>query len=287
MEWEKAKNLILLFFVLLNQALGGLLFLESRRYTVTPEREQVITAIMNQNNISKDTRLIRRFPPMRAINVAGFYYNLDDLISAFFGDATDVRHITTPHGHIISYGPAELIIDHGFISYDNPEGHGGPWSTLPDLDKTSAQRLTDAFVRSNWPSFQLDDVLEGNGWLRLSYREVYRGYIIHSNFIEFIVTEVGIVQVDMQFSRVLEWYGPEQPIAAPDEVLLTFVQRVRGIATVTPIVITHMDLVFFQEEGSTDPYARYHRVEPFYRVFIGGDGSDPFLINAFTNEIIN
>ena len=287
MQWERAKSYLLLFFILLNLTLGGLLFLEHRRYTVTPEREQSIITIMNQNNIAMGTRLMRRFPPMRGMYVTGFYYDESQLADIFFDGADDVRHTSTVRGHIFTNDTADLIISNGFISYVNPEGHGGHDQWLPELCRTQAQSLTDAFVRANWPDFRLDDVFVGQDRLRLSYRQVYRGYMIHTNFIELIVTYRGIVQVEMQFSHVLEWSDETRPIVAPDLALLTFVRRVRPltIALANPLVITDMDLVYFQMEGSPDADANYLAV-PFYRVFVG-DGGDPFLINAFTNEIIN
>jgi len=289
MEWERAKTFLMVFFIALNIILGGLLFMENRRYVVSPEREQAIIAIMNRNDISFDAQFIRRFPPMRAISVTGFYYNADELADIFFGSSHDAMRSYTPSGMILSYGPgpAELVISHGFISYYNPYGHGNTAYELQSLDWQDAQIITDAFVGEHWPDFELDDVFIADDWLRLSYRQVYRGYVIHTNFIEIIVTDMGIELVDIQFGQVFEWYGQESPIAAPDEVLLTFVQHVINMPQILPITITHMDLVYFQEEeGSANPYARY-RALPFYRVFIAGNTSDPFLINAFTNEIIN
>ena len=285
MEWERAKTYILLFFVLLNLILGGLLLAENRRYTLTPEREQEIVAIMYRNNITMDARLLRRFPPMRAMYVGGFYYNRDQLVEIFFGE-TDVARVFGPRGYIITSDNGQLVLDHGWISYDNPSGHGSREDWMQSLNQTQAQRLTDAFVSDHWSDFELDDIVVGYDWLRLSYRQVYRGYMIHTNFIEVTVTVRGIVRVEMQFGQVIETQRERQPIAAPDEVLLTFVQRIRDHVQDTPMVVTHMDLVFFQEEGSSNPEGRY-RLEPFYRIFIDGDEGDPFLINAFTNKIIN
>jgi len=282
MEWEKAKSYLLLFFILLNLCLGGLLLAESRRYRVTPEREQTIIAIMAQNNITMNPRLIRRFTPMRTMSVSGFYYNTDDLVRIFFGNAT-VHRSYDFRGYRVSRRPAELVISNGFISYTNPRGRG----ELSALTSDEAQRLTDAFMRAHWPDFRLDIIYEGQDWFLLSYRQVYRGHMIHTNFIEFFVTADGITRIEMEFSQVLGWESAEQhPIVSPDEALLTFVQRVRATSLVSPMVITHMDLVYFQEDGSTDADAT-HRAVPFYRVFVAGDGSDPFLINAVTNEMIN
>jgi len=287
MEWERAKSFLLLFFILLNLTLGFLIINERRRYTVTPEREQAIMTIMAENNITMDTRIIRRFPPMRELIVSGFYYDVDELLDIFFDTPANVMRSYFPHGQDFFYEDAELEIFHGFVSYNNLYGHGGAAEYMVELNRTRAEELTNAFVQAYFPDFRLDDVFESGSRIRLSYRQVYRGYIIHTNFIEFTVTEMGIVRVDMQFSQVLE-FGHEGPIAAPDEALLTFVRRVRDIALVSPIVITHMDLVYFQVEESFDPDAS-NRAVPFYRIFIDGGGidSDPFLINAITNEVLN
>ncbi|MCL2527406.1 MAG: hypothetical protein FWE42_03220 [Defluviitaleaceae bacterium] len=285
MEWERAKTYILLFFVLLNLTLGGLLIIERRRYTLSPEREQAIVEIMYQNNITMDARVIRRFAPMRLMYVGGFYYDVDKLSDIFFGNAA-VNRVATAHGYTITHGQGELTIAHGFISYNNSSGHGGRAQWMPDVDRAQAERVANDFVRANWPDFRLEDVFIGPDWVHLSYRQVYRGYVIHSNFIDFIITERGIVQVEMQFGQVLEIDRERQPIAAPDEALLSFIQRFRYPFQDTPMTVIRMDLVYFQDEGSPDPNGRY-RLEPFYRVFIGGNERDPLLINAFTNELIN
>ncbi|MCL2571724.1 MAG: hypothetical protein FWE11_04915 [Defluviitaleaceae bacterium] len=287
MEWERAKTYILLFFVIVNVFLGGFLLMERRRYTVSNARQQAIVEIMAQNNITMDARILRRFPPMRLINVSGFYYDENELIEIFFGNAT-VGRSSNARGYVFTHGQGELSIAHGFISYYNTSGHGGPGEWLTNVSRTEAQSLTDAFVGQHFSDFRLDDVdvFVDQGLIRFSYRQVYRGYVIHSNFVELIVTDRGIVQVDMQFGQILDMDRERHPIAAPDEVLLTFVQRVWQHALISPMVVIHMDLVYFQDEGSPDP-ERPYRLEPFYRVFIAGDEGDPLLINALTNEIIN
>ena len=283
MEWEKAKSYLLLFFVLLNLALGGLLLMENRRYRVTPEREQTIINILAQNNITMDTELMRRFTPMRTMRLSGFYYNTDELVRILFGNASVQRDPDNFRGYVVTRRPAELVISNGFVSYNNPNGRG----YIDELTPANAQALTDAFIRAYWPDFNLDIIYEGEDWLLFSYRQVYRGNMIHSNFIEFFVTAGGIMRIEMQFSRLLEWESMDrQPIVSPDEALLTFVRRVRYHAQVSPMRITHMDLVYFQEDGGVDEDVT-HRAVPFYRIFVYGGGSDPFLINAITNEMIH
>jgi len=284
MEWEKAKSYILLFFVLLNVVLGGLHLNERRRYTVTPEREQAIISIMRQNNIEMEARFMRRFPPMSALYIAGYDYDLNKLTDIFFGTDESLMRATGRHGYVFTASNNRLAIENGFISFDSPQGMDNRPNGFM-FTQTNAQRLTDGFVRAHWPNFRLDDVSDVPGGIRFSYRQIHQGHIIHTNFIEIVVSEAGIIRVDMQYGHVMDWLD-QRPIAAPDEVLLTFVQQIRLFITPnTPLVITHMDLVYFQEEeGSAAPTARYLAV-PFYRIFTS-QGGDPFLINAFTSELL-
>ena len=67
MEWDKAKRLLLVVFVLLNVVLGAFTLNERRRYTVTAEHEAIIRNVLAQHNIHMDAEIVRRFPPMRSL----------------------------------------------------------------------------------------------------------------------------------------------------------------------------------------------------------------------------
>jgi hypothetical protein len=103
-----------------------------------------------------------------------------------------------------------------------------------------------------------------------------------------LVTVDGITQIDMQYGKVIEMSGIPGEICSPDEALLTFIQRVRSIWPELPLLITHMDLVYYQEEirsRALDRGVTLHAL-PIYRIFIE-DSEIPFKINAYTNTSIN
>jgi len=290
MEWERAKTYILIFFLLLNIALGILLVMENRRYTLTFDQERLIRTVLSQNNITMYRMPIRQFPPMRPLEVTGFYYNTEALVQIFFEHPQTVEHIDTGRegNYIFQYGSSRLHISNGFIEYRNPNGfrqRGNAFlSHLQDeITLHDARRLTDIFINSYFPDFALDGSFEEGHNRRVIYRQKYREMFIHSNFIEFLVTPVGIQQIEMQFGEILGYTGSPRMIFSPDEALLAFTQRVRHITQEEPMTITRMDLVYFQEYISDQP-GPYHAV-PFYRVFTLCNEDMPFLINAFTNVI--
>jgi len=287
MQWERAKNLILLFFILLNITLMVLLRLEHHRYTMTSEREQLIHSVLARNQIEVQDSLIRQFPPMRALNISGFNYNTDELINILFDNPTLARRIDNYDGPSIYEDRVALLVisTNGFITFDNPQGFRQIREGMHPADKQERARfLSDAFIQRYFPDFKWDTTLtEGEGF-RLSYRQVYRGYVIYTNFIELLVTDIGIEQIEMQFGRVHGWAtGTERTIFAPDEALLTFMRRIRNI-TDAPVFVRVMDRVYYQENRSAS-HSIYQAI-PVYRIFIR-DNDHPFLINAYTNQFIN
>ncbi|MCL2047511.1 MAG: hypothetical protein FWG87_02180 [Defluviitaleaceae bacterium] len=280
MEWERAKSYILLAFLLLNAGLGWLLFTEYSRYTLDADRLGDIHTVLSQNNINLYTPLPRRFAPMRHLNVSGGHYEIPALLDIFF-DGEAFSSITDTNYYLFETEDTRLEISNGFISFDNRGSLGENSGGI--ISRENALKISDAFIQEHFPDFVRDMVLEEDLGFNIIYRQSYRGQLIHSNYIEFFIVPQGIAWVEMEFGRVLGYSAETRMIFAPDEVLLTFMQRVRHVMD-EPIFIRHMDIVYNQEYASDQEDAVFPAV-PFYRIFIRGEDF-PFLINAYTNVIL-
>jgi len=297
MEWERAKNYLIVFFLLLNIALGFLLFTENRRYTMAGEQERLIRRVLSQNNISIYWMPMRHFPPMRPLNVTGYYYDVEALLHIFFPNPEDVERQERFGRQVFLYNDSWMEIINGFVSFETPNGFRQDYddaaidAVYQELTDGNVTRLTDIFINSHFPDFVPDSIVQLYNsenirvGVRIIYRQEYRGMLIHSNFIEFLVTSVGIQEIEMEFGQVLGHTGSPRVIFSPYEALLAFTQRVSHITQDRPMFIEHMDLVYFLEYFSDQP-GPYHAV-PFYRIFTRCEGERPFLINAFTNMSID
>jgi len=288
MDWERAKNIIVVFFLLLNITLGAMLFIEDRRYTLAGDQDRLIRTVLNQNGISMYALSLQRFPPMRPLDVTGFYYDtdtLDALLEMFFANPELVAISNQFGGEVFQYGRRRMSITNGFIFFDDPEGFCPAVEPVSHVTEPWAASLAAQFIDTYFPDFVRDDVFYAGGGFRIIYRQQYGGRLVHSNFVEFLITPIGINQVEMQFGQIKSHSGTPVMIFSPDEVLLTFVQRVRHMAQDTPMNINRMDLVYFQEYVSDLYYVS--PAVPFYRIFTDCGGGRPFLINAFTNVIID
>ncbi|MCL2223932.1 MAG: hypothetical protein FWB96_03065 [Defluviitaleaceae bacterium] len=285
MEWERAKNIILVAFILLNLGLAGLLFMEHNRYTLTTDRISTIHTVLSENNINLYTAPMRRFAPMRHLELSGFYYDIPALLEIFFYGAENVIQEETEERHYRFKTDYSLLeISNGFIFFDNSLGLCESRNSFYEqISQADAVKISDEFIETHFPDFVREIVLDayGGDGVQVVYRQKYRGQIILSNEIEFLITAHGIQWVELQFGRVIGHSAESRMIFAPDEILITFMQRMRHRAMENPIFITGMDMVYLIEYAS-DHAGQVYPAVPFYRIFIMGDDSE-FLINAYTN----
>jgi hypothetical protein len=288
MEWERAKNIILVAFVILNTGLASLLFIEDRRYTLDNDRIASIHTVLSNNYINLYTVPMRRFPPMRHLDISGFYYNINELLHIFFEDNVAIipDNDTEERHYIFRQGNRKMEISNGFIFFDNLYGLRENRTEAQHISRPDAIAEASRFVEAHFPDFVQDivfDGIDGEG-VHVRFLQEYRGHLIYSNLIEVFVVPGGISWIEMRFGRVIG-YGPEpRMIFAPDEVLLTFMQGVRYRALEEPMFIMSMDIVYRKEYASNQEGHIYPAV-PFYRIFVQGEDM-PFLINAFTNVTV-
>jgi len=284
MQWEKAKNLMLIFFLLANILLAALIRYETGGHVLTRERENAIWSVFDQNDINMYYSIPRNYAPMRALQVAAYDYDLNRLKSTFFPPHAEITHSQSPRQDIFTWENKRLSISNGYISFSAGLGVTG----TPCKEAAIAE--TQSFIREHYPDFRLDiqsTRQARRGGLRIFYRQEYQGHLIHTNFVEFLITGEGakvvIEEVDIQYNRPIGFAYMPRELVGPDEALLSFVQHIRR-RNDQPILINHMDIVYFQPaSGLRESYIPIY-AEPFYRVFIEGQ-DEPFLINAFTNQI--
>jgi regulatory protein YycI of two-component signal transduction system YycFG len=278
MEWERAKTYILIAFLVLNLGLAVLIYRENRRFVLSPDRISNINEVLANNNISLYTHLMRRFAPMRHLDISGYYYDVEELLEIFFDG--NFFEVETDEGYYIFEGAeGRLEISNGFVffSMDLGEDENG------EISRAEAIAVADEFIEKYFADFVRDIVFDeyGGEGVQIIYSQEYRGQLIFTNSIQFLVTARGIEWIEMQFGRVLGYSAEPRMIFAPDEILLTFMQRVRHEAAENPIFISHIDIVYYQEYAS-DQIGSVYPAVPVYRIFTNVD-EFPFRINAFTN----
>ncbi|MDR3239052.1 MAG: hypothetical protein LBT44_03070 [Clostridiales bacterium] len=280
MDWDKAKNLTILFLVLLNLFLGAFVYTSRNRFTLDARQLKAIEDLLDRNSIHYQEAMIpKSYAPKRPLLMSKYEYDDEELLNRFFLHPEEARRFDEPDNKTEYICQDQVLtLQNGYISFDNPKGTG----PMDSFDEAAAVRACENFLPSlgrEIAQFKLDGVdwASGENGFRVQYCQVYERNILYTNFVTFLVTEMGITQIDCQYSAPLGFSGKPVEICSSDEALLNFTQQLRS-ATDQEAVITRVDLVYYQAEGS----GTSSKATPYYRIMVEHLDA-PFLINAYIN----
>lgn len=282
MKWDRAKNLIIIFLVLLNVALLVLNTVADNKYEMTPEQENNIIRALTNNNIAVYVQLPTNYKPMQTLQMTPSKSDIEkEKIAQVF---IDNPSYSTEFGKYIASsedGKRILTFENGFFNLfvdSNDE------FVIEDINK-----LTDIVKQfgKGFENYKLDIVFKENDRYMAEYREMVDDTVIYSNYVEFEVVNDKLVSVRGYYSNNSGYSNVKREISSVDMALFTFMQEVRNMYPAKEIFVNKVDIVYYQEEyfDYSDELVVTNAV-PCYRIYIEG-GSVPFIISAYTNKIIN
>jgi hypothetical protein len=267
MDWDRAKNIIILMLLLLNGTLGGLILWSSPPYSLTAQREQAILDVLAGSGIQWEAKLPRRFPPTQAIRLTAGWRDPEALAAALFLPEETVTQLDLPDRSVLVQGAATLVVENGAFRYENPNGLGrGP------------EACQEIIAALGLPGFIPDGEAEQAGALEITYRQLYKNRLIYTNHITFSLARGNILRVTGQYGHPAGLAAPIE-LLPPDEAVFTFMVKLKNMYGDAPLTVNRMDLVFRQREE--DGGAGELRCAPYYR-FYTSQSPEPIFINGYT-----
>jgi len=285
MNWDKAKNYTILFLALLNVFLGALIVAGRRDYRLDAAQLRDIKAVLDRADIGLNAPIPVSYSPMRQLALARYEYDYDTLIGLFFSRPNEVDRSDGPDKTVFRLDEVVLSVQRdGYITFDDLNGMGEPAS----FDEDSAKALCDGFVSKmskSMPGLKFDSCVfeQDAGGYRIFYRQAYKNTVIYTNFMEFLVTDNGVTQMDCFYDKPLGFSGASMEICSPDVALLDFVKQITGYYgnQEYSVSISRIDIVYNQEGGSAQDYESL-RATPFYRItFFDGPEQKEIRVNAY------
>jgi len=283
MEWNKAKDIIIFFLVLLNIMLGVLLGINSRKYVSSIEQEKNIVEVLASNNISMYCKIINQYKPMKMLEFNGQIIDENKMVEAFLGTS---NVIAGKEGDIKSYdheGKSLLIFENKVIFENLNE------SEEIDLTNAQALKLCNEYLSgmgSMGTGYELDlGPYMREGELILEYRQKINGNVIYDNYFIFVVDNYGIRCVDYSNNMPIGYSAGAKEICSSDEALFSFLQAMKRESAQRPQrIVEKMDIVYFIDPAESDTIRAY----PYYRIYYTEVG-DPdnlvrlCMVNAYLN----
>jgi len=262
MNTERVKNILIVFLSIITLGLAYMIFIEENRHTLSAAQESAIVAILERNDIQFSAEMVTSTRPMRQMQLEWYDYNISDLVTRFFGEATADGNLRIEYvfdGVIFETDCRAMSFStmNNTIVFEIPDG-----VTNDDFDAASgavaARALAEWYVREllTPPDSMIFFRQEFNhNWdYVFSFFSTYRGNILYNDHIRVTVADRGITHI--LYSRVYNpmLTGDALAVISPDEALLALLNHLRHVMQIEGrIVIGDMYIAYFltHQQGQT------------------------------------
>ncbi len=275
MDWNKAKNITLASFLLLNLGLFLIIIVTKTNYSLTNNQQTNIVQVLSKKyNITIYKELPKKYEPLQELELINEINTVADLLLKNFLDDDGQVNQLEEDGRVIYQGESRtVVVQNGSFTLTSSEGIK---SSPEEIIKSLGNNFDDFYLFSK--------NIVSNNEIKYEYRQKFKGQTIYTNFMEITETDIGVTMVDGYYAKPLNFTGEKNEIISVDRALFTLAQSIpRNNGKVT--IIEDILIVYNQDEITSEPLAVL-KATPCYLISVQG-GVTPYKIDAYTNTLIN
>jgi len=276
MNWNKAKNIVIVALVILNLVLLAVSSFTKDEYTLNAENEKAIISLLNKNGIYLSAEIPERFEPLPYLIMNKAQYDDMELKKIFFSASEEVKRSVEFEATIFRTDKKTLTIKENGISYYNENEN----AVLENLDTQKAQKEAEKIINAVMKNknYELKKLELSEDKYYLKYYEVYLKNKVYNNSVDIVISKNGIESMELIRYDIAGFYGTNKKICSPDEALLAFLYELRDKKT-GDILIDDVEIGYYFEE-----YNSQSRAVPCYRISL--KNSKVYYVNAYTGNIV-
>jgi len=282
MEWSKAKDIIIIFLIMINVMLGIIVLSARERHTLSAEQERNIIEVLYAENISINAPVIRRTPPMRMLELSPGVID-SNLMKRIFLGTTDVTVYEYGDIRRYYYEGSNVIVYTNRVIFES-----GVFEDYKEIDFDIAMRMSDDFLAGLGDmarGFVLDVSPYSSGnEIIVEYRQSIEGVVIYNNYFLFAIDNYGIRRVEHSHNMPVGFSSTPNEICRADEALFSFLRAMRMDSIDRPKrIIEKIDIVYFMDQANLEQGIAYPYFRIYYREF-RADGSYVMrlsMVNAY------
>ncbi len=278
MNWNKAKNIIIMILMFLNIILLLVSHYGNDEYILSSEKEKAIIKLLNEDGVKIETGIPVKFQPSHYLSLDIVDYDVDELKKLFFEDNEDVKRSIEFEATIFKTSEKILKINEADIVYEKLCTEKSSDIFEGSEAKKEAERVIKSLIKNK--NYELQEIKFENGSYYLKYYEIYLKNKVYSNYINFVINKDGIEKMKLSRYGAVGFYGARREVCSADEALFSWLLEMKGKNSYVNIVIDDMEQGYCFEESTLKT-----RVVPCYRISVK-DG-ETYYINAYTSEIIS
>ena len=288
MNLSRSKKIIILVLVILNIVLLALRIADKPDYTISSDREKAVYEVLGKNNIALYTELMTSYEPMQQILVSSTEANVEKILPAFFSSTENMEMTIEFSKTIYSDKYKILTLGENTLLFEDYT----PTDEIPDYSYNQASNAASNFCEVIMAALNFSKNVEleknyfKNEEYTFRYVESYNKSKLFCNYIDITVKNGKILRAEASRYGVDGFTGNKQNIAAPDEIMLTFLYELKKNDLSYGIIITDMEIGYDFQSSDDIASGDSLSLVPCYRIYIQGIDK-PFTINAYTNELID
>ena len=271
MDWDRAKNLTIIFMLLLNIFLGVLIYIFSEKYVLNSEQETNIIKVLSQNNIAVYTEIPKSYRPMNQILMSTPEYNMNLLIDILFEEQEAVRQTIEMDKIIFKDDVSELTLQNNFITFTSRVDG----ITTREEARRYARNIIDK-ASGMFNGFEFHGSTESENGILLEYYQRYGKSIIYSNYLKFFFSTDGRLEINFFYNPPDRYEDDTIKILSADEALFLLMGHINDMNY--DVFITGIDIVYYQDT--------LLKAVPYYRIYVLNK-REPVLVNAVTGIVKN
>lgn len=258
MEWNKAKNLILILLAVINIILLILNVYKLKTNTVSTERIQNIMNICEKYDMEINCRLPEEVLPLTQLSIKKYDYDYVRLQQIFFGSIQDVKRTEDLTSSIFKKGEEKMTVENSRVIFTSPKKDYSLYiSNINELlGNFEIERKSGDFIY---------------------YFQKYRDLPVFSNYICVDLSVQDKMTITLNYCTIQKSVGSRQNIIGADEAIYcaidTISKDIQGKKE-----ITLMEKGFYDSRTSL---TQEGAIPPVYAIYVN---DRIYYVNAYTGN---
>ncbi len=272
MDFNKAKNIIILFLVILNFFLLGLNLKSCAAKRLSGEEIDNIKTVLSSKDINISCDIPKSADELPQLELVRESYDLFGISDIFFGSGADISRTEEFDVTILKSENKILSINGSELSFFDPD--------VKISSTTEAQERTDALVEDLnrvLYDFTFEKISETDEGIRVSYNMYYKNYNCFNSYCIFTFNEEGM-NADINYAVPTGFSGVKSEVYPADIILFSFMNAIRDKYPDEKLDISDIKEGYLDAAGSEGGDVE---AIPCYRISLEGK-SENFYINGYT-----
>lgn len=191
MDWSKAKNILIIAFIITNMILG--LVLINKNNDINTSNEEFVNDVknkLNEKGITIETDIPSKTPSQPMLTIEYEVYNLEEIANYLFDD-----YITRDiHGNLEYVSDNKILTTNNNdkkLIYENPNNE----IIYSDLNEEKIEKIAKEFIENinlDTKDYRLGHYFVNNEGYNVGYIKVYGDKFVEETYMNFVIDNRGV-----------------------------------------------------------------------------------------------